>query len=172
MQNLPDGLKEIEEELIEKVKEHESILRTPICAFVTFTEQEAKERICKWRFKQNENQTINELYDENNRMKSLGVPLDFEEAPEPSDVIWENLEINEETKMQNTGYVCLTISFFLLLTFFIFTGLKVVSGNAVLQYPPNQDCLSVDHMFAGESGEIDQARYFSFASKDKIETRD
>ena len=102
----------------------------------------------------------------------MGCRWTFEEAPEPSDVIWENLEINEETKMQNTGYVCLTISFFLLLTFFIFTGLKVVSGNAVLQSPPNQDCLSVDHMFAGESGEIDQARYFSFASKDKIETRD
>ena len=74
--------------------------------------------------------------------------------------------------MQRRGYVCLTISFFLLLTFLLFTWLTVVSGNAVLQYPPSQDCLSVDHMFARKSGEIDQARYFTFASKDKIETRE
>jgi hypothetical protein len=70
---------------------------------VTFTTQEAKERICKWRSKYEEDGDPNESYvefnkDKKNHFTVLGHRLEYETAPEPSDVIWENLEITRTTQ--------------------------------------------------------------------------
>jgi hypothetical protein len=45
----------------------------------------------------NEDGSLNEYYlemylVEGNEFKSLGQPLEYEEAPEPSDIIWHNIE--------------------------------------------------------------------------------
>jgi hypothetical protein len=68
-----------------------------VCAFITLTTQEARERIAKWRFKFNEDGSPNDYYEDfkisqdYKPFKLFGEELEFEVAPEPSDIIWENL---------------------------------------------------------------------------------
>lgn len=57
-----------------------------------------------------------------------GVELEYEEAAEPSDIIWENLQVTRAKEHTCEIWVCLLIAFFLLLTFGIFTGLKIKAG--------------------------------------------
>lgn len=60
--------------------------------------------------------------------KMQGVELEFEEAAEPSDIIWENLQVSRAKEQTCEAWVCVLICFFLLLTFGIFTGLKIKAG--------------------------------------------
>lgn len=109
-----------------------------MCAFITFTTQEAKARVEKWRFAYNEDGTINhnynQLYDEDGnditKLNSLGVELEYEEAPEPTDIIWENLEQSELQRKARMSCVILVSAVLLFITLFIIMGLKVKAGTA------------------------------------------
>lgn len=62
----------------------------PVAAYVTFTTQEAKERCKKFFFKLNEDGTKNIDYTDGLIVDSH--ELEVLEAPEPSNVIWENIQ--------------------------------------------------------------------------------
>ena len=67
----------------------------PVSAFITFTTQEAKERCVNYfydRVPESDETNINKL---DKGLTSLGVELEVEEPPEPTDVIFENLEISK-----------------------------------------------------------------------------
>lgn len=66
-------------------------LQTPVCAFITFTTQEAKERAMKYYCKFNEDGTDNGDYDP---ITSNEEVLEVLDAPEPSNILWENLQIS------------------------------------------------------------------------------
>ena len=72
-----------------------------MCAFITFKTQEAKERIAKWRIKKNEDGTNNKDCILDRKFEIFDEELRFEAAPEPSDIIWENLEIKKFSKAKN-----------------------------------------------------------------------
>ena len=62
--------------------------------------------------------------DEKNDFSSLGVVLDYEQAPEPTDIIWENIEY---TDLQRNGVMSCNViisAILLLITLFIFIGIK------------------------------------------------
>lgn len=63
----------------------------PVCAFVTFTNQEAKERCSRYfydRCPETKALNVNKI-----GLTSLGVELTVEDPPEPTGIIFENLEI-------------------------------------------------------------------------------
>jgi len=100
-------------------------LRTPVCAFITFNHQEAFERCEEHLFKRDMLGNNNERYDP---FVFLGEECKFIEAPEPSNVLWENLEV---TGKQRTGRKCgvyMVIFFFMVFTFVLFSVLKSKQG--------------------------------------------
>ena len=66
--------------------------------------------------------------------------MEFQSAPDPSDLIWENLETSE--KQIKCGKCCTTIAiiFFLLLSSLLFYTLKQVSNDNMFKYPNNIYC--------------------------------
>lgn len=77
----------------------------------------------------------------------LGEETKFTEAPEPSNVLWENLEV---TGKQRNGRKCgvgMVIFFFMVFTFVLFSVLKSKQGGNKLKYPDNQNCLNMANLF-------------------------
>lgn len=73
----PERLPYVEEKIKVCMEKNNKRLQRPVCAFVTFTTQEAKERIAKWRIAKNEDGSENEFYtkfnqNSANHFKSLG----------------------------------------------------------------------------------------------------
>lgn len=70
-------------------------MKQPVIAFITFTTQEAAERCYKYLLKADpvskvKNQNLKEFM-------LLGDKADIRAASEPSNIIWENLEVNLKT---------------------------------------------------------------------------
>jgi hypothetical protein len=64
---------------------------------------------------------------------------------------------------------------FLVLTFALFTALKVKAGETVTKYPPRMNCNALSTLFAEGSAQdspIDKAMFFAYAEKDKQLTLD
>jgi hypothetical protein len=110
-----------------------------------------------------------------------GVPLEVYEAPEPSDIIFENFDISKASVKCNECilYVFLVIAVFLAGLLFVF--LKLKSGKNNLMYPATFDCNSVYSLFgtANAKGKFDKKSFtpaqnktfFGYAKKDLPETR-
>ena len=84
----------------------------------------------KWRCQYNEDGTPNQNYKEFNknkkdRFKVYGKELAYELAPEPSDIIWENLQFGRSYKLAMEFKVFLGIVSFLLLTFGLIMSLRL-----------------------------------------------
>lgn len=97
-------------------------LDRPVCAFVTFTTQEAKERAMKYYCKLNENGTPNG--DCTDGLISNGMSLFVEDAPEPSNIIWENLQTSKTMEKVARSGVILALVICLAITFTIMILLK------------------------------------------------
>ena len=61
--------------------------------------------------------------------------MEFKEAPDPTDVIWENLETTDTEISRNECFTTLAIAFFLLLSSSIFYLLKQSSNDNMFKYP-------------------------------------
>ena len=70
-----------------------------------------------------------------------------QEAPEPSNIIWENLETTYCERLFKKLFAFVVIAIFLTLMFLIFTGLKTKVGEFSLKFPATQNCTSVDLFF-------------------------
>ena len=83
------------------IEKNWKLIIQPATAFVSFTTQEAKER-CLRDFYSELPESGEKNHDKlENGFTSLGVELEVEDPPEPSDVIFENLEISESQQRHN-----------------------------------------------------------------------
>lgn len=73
----------------------------------------------------------------------LGEETKFIEAPEPSNVLWENLEVTARQRRGRKCGVSMVIVIFMIFTFVLFSYLKAKQGFNKLKYPDNQDCGSI-----------------------------
>lgn len=133
-------------------------LQEPCQAFITFTNQEGFERAMKYLSSDNGNKE--------NRVSRkdplLGCVPNVESAPEPSDIIWENLEVSEETRKSKTLLVMGTISIILLLVFLLFTALKAKSVQNKLTYKVDKrTCIDMENDIK------DRALMFDYAKEDQ-----
>lgn len=123
----------------------------------------------------NEDGTTNDNYNESKQHRIMGVPLEYVEAPDPTDIIWENIEWPDHYRTKATGCVFIVSTILLLLTLLMFIGIKSKAGQVQIMYPPRMDCKSIDSMFTTISGDvsiINQKKYSEFAAPDKNMTHE
>lgn len=123
----------------------------------------------KWRCKENENGSKNEFYKKDDPFKLFKQALEYECAPEPSDVIWENLHIKPDEITAKKGCVFVAIVTFLILTFMITSLIMTDAGKINIRYP-KQSCEPYNSMFS-QNDAIDQRFYYHYAELDKFKTR-
>lgn len=104
------------------IKEDIDKLKQPVCAFVTFTEQEAYERCEEYFFKYlRTDKSYNTKYQP---LQFLEEETLIEAAPEPSNIVWENLECTAVQRASRKFCVIVTICVFIFLTFLLYSSLK------------------------------------------------
>jgi len=109
-------------------------------------------------------------------LELFGEDCQITAAPEPSNVLWENLETTPfQRGARKTGVVML-ITLFIFLTFLLYSGLKSKAGENKLKYPSSTDCNGFKSLF--EKGErssddykYDVDNFKSYAEYDKDETQ-
>lgn len=81
-----------DETINKQISYKREVLQQPVVAFVTFQTQEGFERCEKHLFKESRHGDKKKK-----GLSLLGCPADIKEAPEPSNIIWENLSISHAT---------------------------------------------------------------------------
>lgn len=142
--NLPEVDKKINE-----LKKHEAnSLTKPVSAFITFETQDGYERACEFEGYYN---WKGELIAEN---EFDGAGLYFNEAPEPTNIIWEHRQITRATQLHRTVIVTVVIIFLLILAFFAFLFLKQATVQAAQKYPAGTNCQEIYEIYHIDSATI------------------
>ena len=119
------------------------LLMKPICAFVTFTHQEASER-CNMNWERKYDIMGYPKYNKGKYMQILGQKFQVARAPETTDIIWENLQIPNSTKVIRKALILLMLFTIIFGIIVILLGLReLMIGPAVKMYPATRDC---DHI--------------------------
>lgn len=141
---LPDVDKKINE-----LKTHDlQSITKPVAAFITFETQDGYERACELKGKPKCNGEIEA------EREFDGAPLFFEDAPEPTNIIWEHREVTYKKQLIRTSIVSVVIMFCLFLAFMAFYSLKQQTIANYKKYPPTTDCDGVylDYNVPGAEG--------------------
>ena len=101
----------------------------------------------------------------------LGRPARIQISSEPSNIIWENLEIGRHVERRRRLLVTVLIGIFIFATFLLFTYLKQFSGQNAQQYPKTTNCKEIQNYFTDSVGMIDKPNYRSFAKNDYAATK-
>lgn len=111
---------------------------------MTFTTQEAKERAMKYYCKFNEDGTDNNDYDP---ITSNEEVLEVLDAPEPSNILWENLQISKLMVRVNQGAVYFAIIVILVIVFGIMALLKKTAADNLKMYPIRMPCDGIQSLY-------------------------
>ena len=123
------------DEKINELKEKDlQSLTKPVAAFITFETQDGYERACEFKATRKCTGAIEAEHEFD------GAPLYFEEAPEPTNIIWEHRQITYNTQMIRTAIVSAIIVFLLFLAFMAFFELKKQTIANYNKYPPSTNC--------------------------------
>lgn len=137
-----DKMVEIDQKIRDLRRNHQEKITRPVAAFITFETQEAYERACNLKGIKN---WKNELV--RSKVKLLGEPFAMQEAPEPTNIIWENRDKTVTQQLKRQIGVYIAISLFLAGAFTIFYLLKRQTISNYLKYPPTLNCKSIISMF-------------------------
>ena len=74
------------------------------------------------------------------------LPLEVHEAPEPTNLKWENLGTSYKTINKNKLIALILITIFLCLAFGLFTYLKQFIVSSIKKYPPSLKCHQYEKM--------------------------
>lgn len=101
--------------------------------------------------------------------KSLGVEIQIEDPPEPSDVLFENLEISENQRRRNKCLLYLFLFITVLIGLAIFTYLYMYASETSKKYPQPFNCKSVYSIFikTKQSDLTDDFFEYKFNNKSK-----
>jgi hypothetical protein len=108
------------------IRSEGAAISKPICAFITFTNQEAKERALKYLTEKTSEGLKNEDYE---GFVSIGCDLKVMDAPEPSDIIWENLQITPTVVKRMECLSWTIIASVLIGVFVLFTFMKLKAAE-------------------------------------------
>lgn len=156
-----DKLSPLDDKINELFETQGELLTTAVAAYVTFTTQEGLERCLVHLSDELPSGAVNHNRKE---FRFLGEDAKIDAAPEPSNIIWENLEVSDaqiNTRKCITGMI---IAVFIFLTFLLFTYLKTQSGKNKLKYPSSIDCKSIYSMFS------DEPKFRKYAEIDREDT--
>ena len=123
-------------------------------AFITFKTSEGYERCHKYL-----RAHLDDEKDKNPDFRKdivlFGSTPEFVDACRPSNIIWENLQVNDWEMRIRRYFANFVITIFLLGTFFMFTYIKSYTAEFYLSYPVNTNCTSISNMFTGTDKKIE-----------------
>lgn len=161
------------------VKTNYGQFNRPVSAFVTFSNQEAKEKCNKYYY---EFDPITGKANKDFKGLSMDdIQLEVVSAPEPTDVIYENFEITKEQVHCNEIFLYLYLTIAVIAAALVFVFLKLKSGKNNLMYPATFDCNSVYSLFGTEVKghyskasftEAQKLKFKEYAMKDHNNTKD
>jgi hypothetical protein len=174
-----EKLPEINEKIDKICKEEKTELIRPVAAFITFDNQEGKNRALKYLISPKDKKALendptpeHEKLLQDSKFYLVGEEAWCKQAPEPSEIIWHNRHVT--TKQQNCRKVLvfLVCLIFLGLMFFFFSWMKSKAINNMWRYPTTTNCGAVTSMFSGKdptTGEmvVDLDDYQKYADIDK-----
>ena len=88
-----------------------------------------------------------------------------EAAPDPSDIIWENLSITKKTQLNNKYVIYGFISVVIFVIFVLFAILKQINVMQLNNYPARTNCEEIDRVYK------DEDTYLLYASRDFYPTQ-
>jgi len=110
-------------------------LTVPVSAFITFEEEDAK--ILALR-----NRTTKQL---------LGKPMHFQNASEPTDIIWENRHFTRWDYFKRQTFAFVIIGILLLVSFIVVYMVAAYSAEVTSTYP-QVNCGSIDSDYGAKLG--------------------
>lgn len=141
----PLKVAEVDAKLNSMKIEHLERITRPVAAFITFETQEGFERAKELTGKKNwKDEIVSSEY------TLLGEPLSMTQAPEPTNIIWENRDKSFQTKLKRKFIVVAIIIILLLGAFLAFYFLKRTTITNYRKYPPTTDCKSIIKMFGSD----------------------
>lgn len=145
-----------------KNKEIQSLTK-PVAAFITFETQDGFERACEFKHTISCQGVISADHEFD------GEPLFFEDAPEPTNIIWEHRQITYKEQIFRTSIVYSIIVFLLFLAFMAFYTLKQQTIANYNKYPPSTNCSDLYSIFGVDKGNkvADNTNFMDNANNDK-----
>jgi hypothetical protein len=125
----------------------------------------------KYYSKYNEDGTENSDYDP---IISRGEEMQVLDAPEPSNILWENLQVSKLRVRVNQGGVYFAIFIILMIVFGTMALLKKTASDNLKMFPPRMPCDGINNIYKDEKNEgkpvTESEFYIKAATKDKIQT--
>jgi hypothetical protein len=128
---------EIDKKILKYLKDNMDRVTTPVSAFVTFTTQEAQERCNKYLFAETELGYSNA---DQVDINILGQPAQINQAPEPTNVIWEDLGITGNRLLWNSIKANCLMFILVLAGFTFFWILKTLPNEVRKEFPTTAHC--------------------------------
>ena len=105
---------------------------TPKCAFVSIESEEAYNHLSEV---------------DTGKVTIAGVKSKVAEAPEPTNVIWENRDFDKSVRWARLVLVGLAVLFVLFLTFMATVKAKSMTNDLIGKYDDSMNCDEVAHMY-------------------------
>lgn len=169
-----EKLPEINEKIDKLCKDEKTELIRPVAAFITFDNQEGKNRALKYLISPKEKAALekdpsseNEKLLQDSKLYLVGEEIWCKQAPEPSEIIWHNRHVTTGQQTCRKVLVFIGCFCFLFLMFFFFSYMKSLAIKNMWRYPTTTNCASVNSIFYKPgTNEVDTAKYQQYAEID------
>jgi len=155
-----DLVDDLDKEIISLIKDEKEYYRLtrPVCAFITFFKERGKDQAMKFS-------KLNKLRDSQDHHRALDyfvqhtifnqIPY-FKDAPDPTNIIWENRHINYWTFISKLGLSFLFLGIILISQFYLIYSMKKMTLQNMMKYQ-TVDCNSIYDVYG--SSESDKIKY-------------
>jgi hypothetical protein len=133
-----EKMRKVDGEINDYVQNNITKIARPVTAFITFENEEGFNRCAEY------NETVDQDPEYADIREFLGFRLEFKEASEPTDIIWENRHLTRQIRAKRTFYVVLLTFFSLCVSFVVVFMVDFVGENTVYPYA---DCYSIYSMY-------------------------
>jgi len=133
-----DKLNEVNKSITAKMREGDNLkeITTPKCAFVSIESETAYNHLCEYECEGNPGKVI-----------LGGFKSSMKEAPEPTNVIWENRDFDKTVRWAKFILVCIAVCFVLFLTFLATVQAKAMTNDLIGKYDDSINCQEMGHMY-------------------------
>ena len=133
-----EGIERSEKRINRLIKKYKDVFKRPVKAFVTFSTQEGIERCVKHVGTTKGIGGYPKFQKE--ALEFHGQKLGVQQAGEATDLIWENLEITQQSKNTRKVWIFFILTMFLILNLITFTVVKSKLNGDLMRYNPRRDC--------------------------------
>jgi hypothetical protein len=149
-----------EAKLNQYIRDNKDQLQQPVTAFIIFNKDEDYELCVEYLIQKQQDKSHKDYF------IFEGENMKFKEAPEPSEVIWENLQFTKEERHYKSGVAVTIVFSFLAICFLIFASLKGASAKNSLKFmgPKNQCDIILEEV----GGNV--KTFFEYAKHDRQHT--